>query len=117
MEDTKHKLDLLLTWCATPLQFGDHRPFAAVTLIYNWRQRVSGRAIRRECGSPDEFLQDELFTWLDCSEVAGDPKVIRTVSLVFGKLVQRQLFSYERYIQRLVARSEPGLGVNDVCPN
>ncbi|KAF8909882.1 hypothetical protein CPB85DRAFT_1435527 [Mucidula mucida] len=113
LEDTKHKLDLLLTWCITPLQFGDHRPFAAVTLIYNWRQRASARSIRRECTSPDEFLQDELFTWLDCSDVAGDPKVIRTVSLLFGKLVQRQLFSYERYIQRLVARSEPGLIVSD----
>ncbi|KIY71093.1 hypothetical protein CYLTODRAFT_419101 [Cylindrobasidium torrendii FP15055 ss-10] len=109
LEDTKRKLDLLLTWCVTPLQFGDHRAFAAVTLLMKWRQRASNRTIRR----PDQFLQDELFKWLDRSEVAADPKVISTVSMVFGKLVDKQLFSYDRYIQRLVARSEPGLAVDN----
>lgn len=110
LEDTKRKLDLLLTWCVTPLQFGDHRAFAAVTLLTKWRQRASNRTIRR----PDQFLQDELFKWLDRSEVAADPKVISTVSMVFGKLVDKQLFSYDHYIQRLIARCEPGLAVDNV---
>ncbi|KAK0226153.1 hypothetical protein IW262DRAFT_1457387 [Armillaria fumosa] len=113
LDDPKHKLDMLLTWSITPLQFGDHRPFAAITLIRNWRQRAGERALRREDRSPDEFIQDQLFSWLDSSEVAGDPKNIRAVALLFGKLIQRELFSYGSYIQRLIARGEQGLSFND----
>ncbi|KAK0461037.1 uncharacterized protein EV420DRAFT_1529889, partial [Desarmillaria tabescens] len=113
LDDPKHKLDMLLTWSVTPLQFGDHRPFAAVTLIRNWRQRAGERALRREDRSPDEFIQDQLFNWLDSSEVAGDPKNIRAVALLFGKLIQRELFSYGSYIQRLIARGEQGMSFKD----
>ncbi|GLB37302.1 putative transcription mediator complex subunit Med12 [Lyophyllum shimeji] len=103
------KLDMLLTWSVTPLQYGDHRPFAAVTLIHNWRAQAGDRATRRDFRPPDEFLQDRLFHWLDSSDVAGHPDNIRAVSLLFGKLVKQELFSYASYIQRLIARGEAGL--------
>ncbi|RDB24995.1 Mediator of RNA polymerase II transcription subunit 12 [Hypsizygus marmoreus] len=103
------KLDMLLTWCVTPLQYGDHRPFAAVTLIRNWRTLAGDRANRRDFSPPDEFLQDRLFDWLDSSESAGEPENIRAVALLFGKLVKHELFSYASYIQRLIARGEQGL--------
>lgn len=109
------KLDLLLTWAVTPLQFGDHRPFAAVTLVHFWHDRARGRANRRECKPPDEFLQDQLFTWLDSSETAGEPGNLRAVAVLFGKLVKQQLFSYAHYVQRLIARGEPGLSLIEVC--
>ncbi|KAG6886295.1 hypothetical protein C0993_006705 [Termitomyces sp. T159_Od127] len=107
------KLDMLLTWCVTPLQFGDHRPFAAVTLIRDWRMDAADRATRRHSSPPDEFLQDRLFDWLDSSSVAADPENIRSVSLLYGKLVKHELFSYASYIQRLVARGESGLLVTE----
>ncbi|KAF4567767.1 RNA polymerase II mediator complex subunit [Pleurotus pulmonarius] len=113
--DTPHdpafsdKLDRLLTWSVSPFQFGEHRPFAAVTLIREWRDRVLERAHRRHFPPPSEFLQDHLFEWLDTSEVAGDAKNIRAVSLIFGKLVKHELFSYAEYLQRLIARGETGL--------
>lgn len=91
------KLDLLLTWSVTPRQYGDHRPFAAVTLLRNWRDKAGARATRRDCTPPDERLQDQLFDWLDSSEAAGDPESIRAVTLIFGKLVKHELFSYELY--------------------
>ncbi|KAJ7755754.1 hypothetical protein DFH07DRAFT_490213 [Mycena maculata] len=103
------KLQMLLTWSVTPLQFGDHRPFAAVTLIRNWRVKVGDRATRRDFTGPDEFLQDQLFDWLDTSDIAGDPQNLRAVANLFGKLVRDDLFSYAGYIQRLVARGESGL--------
>ncbi|KAG6829453.1 hypothetical protein H0H92_004513 [Tricholoma furcatifolium] len=103
------KLDMLLTWSVTPLQFGDHRPFAAVTLIRNWRMDAAARATRRHSRPPDEFLQDRLFDWLDTSDVAIDSDNIQNVSLLFGKLVKSELFSYANYIQRLIARGEVGL--------
>ncbi|KAF6760086.1 hypothetical protein DFP72DRAFT_1031563 [Ephemerocybe angulata] len=103
------KLDMLLTWSVTPLQYGDHRPLAAVTLIRNWRDKACERATRRGQDNPHTFLQDQLFDWLDNSEVAGDSCNIRSVALLYGKLVKFDLFSYPSYIQRLIARGEPGL--------
>ncbi|KAF7321446.1 Med12 domain-containing protein [Mycena kentingensis (nom. inval.)] len=113
----KDKLQMLLTWSVTPLQFGDHRPAAAVTLIQNWRDRVGERATRRDFTSPDDFLQQQLFDWLDTSEIAGDPHNLRAVCVLFGKLVKVDLFSYAGYIQHLIARGEPGLAVAEVCPS
>lgn len=111
------KLDVLLTWCVTPLQYGDHRPFAAVALISNWRNRQHERAARRHLVSPDDFLQDQLFDWLDTSETTGKPDNSRSVALLFGRLVNRQLFSYSNYIQRLIARGEAGLSFTEVSPH
>nr|GAT57732.1 predicted protein [Mycena chlorophos] len=105
----KDKLQMLLTWSVTPLQFGDHRPFAAVTLIQNWRFTVGERATRRDFLGPDEFLQEQLFEWLDDSEIAGDIHNLRAVAILFGKLVKAELFSYAGYIQHLIARGERGL--------
>ncbi|KAG6920074.1 hypothetical protein DXG01_010142 [Tephrocybe rancida] len=107
------KLDMLLTWSVTPLQFGDHRPFAAVTIIRAWRTETADRATRRHFCPPDEFLQDRLFDWLDTSEFASSPDNIRSVSLLFGKLVKYELFSYTSYIQRLIARGEEGLSITE----
>jgi len=108
------KLDLLLTWSVTPLQYGDHRPYACVTLLRAWHEKAAKRATRRDYTPPDEFIQDRLFDWLDSSDVAGDPKHIREVSLLLENLIQNDLFSYANYIQRLIARGEPGLSFSEV---
>jgi mediator of RNA polymerase II transcription subunit 12 len=108
------KLQMLLTWSVTPLQFGDHRPFAAATLIRNWRDKVGDRATRRDVAGPEEFLQDQLFDWLDTSDIAGEAQNLRAVAILFGKLVKDDLFSYAGYIQRLVARGESGLSYSEV---
>lgn len=105
---------MLLTWSVTPLQYGEHRPLAAVTLVRLWRDKACERATRRGSQHPHDFLQDHLFDWLDSSEVAGEPGNIKAVALLYGKLVKLELFSYPNYIQRLVARAEPGLSYNDV---
>ncbi|KAF7301177.1 Med12 domain-containing protein [Mycena indigotica] len=109
----KDKLQMLLTWTVTPLQFGDHRPAAAVTLIQNWRDKIGERATRRDFCSPDEFLQEQLFEWLDTSEIAEDSHNLRAVSILYGKLVKAELFSYAGYIQHLIARGEEGLHFSD----
>lgn len=105
----KEKLDLLLTWSVTPVQYGDHRPFAAVTLICIWRNKAYARASKRNITKPNDSLQDQLFDWLDTSEIAGETNSIRDVALLYGKLVKHDIFSYSSYIQRLIARGEPGV--------
>lgn len=108
------KLDRLLTWSVTPLQYGDHRPFVALTLLKHFRNQAGERANRRDVQAPDQFLQDALFQWLDTSEAAGDINNLRWVTLLYGKLVKYEIFSYPSYIQRLIARGEPGLSSADV---
>lgn len=108
------KLDILLTWSVTPLQYGDHRPYAAACLLRGWRDKAKERAIRRDVANPDEQIQDQLFDWLDSSAAAGDVGNLPAVSLLFGELVRHELFSYAKYMQRLIARGEPGLSFNDV---
>jgi mediator of RNA polymerase II transcription subunit 12 len=51
---------------------------------------------------------------LDSSDVTGEIDNIRAVSLLFGKLIKHELFSYASYIQRLIARGEPGLSYAEV---
>ncbi|KAH0832416.1 hypothetical protein J3R83DRAFT_13456 [Lanmaoa asiatica] len=93
------KLDTLLTWAVISLQFGPHRPFAAVTLLGQYCERTAHRELSRAT------LHDYLFDWLDTSDVAADSANLRSVSALFGKLVKDGLFDYAAYIQRLVART------------
>ncbi|KAG8221691.1 hypothetical protein J3R82DRAFT_1977 [Butyriboletus roseoflavus] len=101
------KLDTLLTWAVTSLQFGPHRPLAAATLLGQYCKRTASREL--SCAT----LHDYLFDWLDTSDVAADSANLRSVSALFGKLVKDSLFDYATYIQRLVARSEPGLSCSE----
>ena len=103
------KLDFLLTWSVTPLQYGDHRPYAAACLLQLWRNKAEERAIRRDAPLPDDQIQSLIFHWLNKSEVAGEPSNLPAVALLFGQLVKHGLFSYGAYMQHLVARGEEGL--------
>ncbi|PCH43895.1 hypothetical protein WOLCODRAFT_138657 [Wolfiporia cocos MD-104 SS10] len=107
------KLDTLLTWSVTGLQYGDHRPYAAACLLRQWRAKAGARALRHEAESPDVYIQDSVFDWLDSSTDAADPDNLPAVALLFGQLVKDGLFSYQEYIQRLIARGEPGLSFSE----
>ena len=108
------KLQLLLSWSVCPVQYGDHRPYAAMTLLRAWRDRAEERASRRDFTSPNEVIQDELFDWLDDNEYAGEERNLPAISLLFGELIEKGLFSYDQYIQRIIARGETGLSFNEV---
>ena len=110
-----HKVFLLLSWSVCWLQYGDHRPYAAASLLRRWRDRTEERASRRDTDSPNEFIQDLLFRWLDTNENARDPKNLNMVALLFGELIESGLFSFDQYIQRIIARGEPGLKFGEVC--
>ncbi|KAH8119597.1 hypothetical protein DFH11DRAFT_1501865 [Phellopilus nigrolimitatus] len=108
-----NKLSLLLSWSVCRLQYGDHRPHAAVTLLRRWRDKTEERASRRDIASPTSVIQDELFNWLDTSEKAANERELSAVSLLFGEMIQKDLFSYDRYIQRMIARGETGLSFHE----
>lgn len=102
------KLDTLLTWAVTPLQYGSHRPYAAVTILRAYHERSA----RRELSSAT--LHDHIFDWLDTKSVAREVANLRAVAILLGKLVKGGLFDYAAYLQRLVARGEEGLSYSEV---
>lgn len=81
-------LALLLTWAASPAQHGVHRPFLVATLL----------ARRAE---PD--VQDALVEWLEDGDAAQSA---RGAARLMGELARAGLFSYERFLQRTLARGE-----------
>ncbi|CAE6538597.1 unnamed protein product [Rhizoctonia solani] len=109
------KLSVLLTWAVTPSQYGSHRPFLACSLL-----------ARRSEGTR---WQEGIWRWLDESEEAravgtwenereenvpssagidDGSKVVwqsrDAVALLVGELIEKGLFSYGWYMQKLIAR-------------
>lgn len=105
--DTKQ--NIVLTWAVVSSHYGDHRPFAAATLLALFKDEAKLRAMRRKLPNPANLLQEKLFMWLDTSEVARDHvNNLEGVVLLYGELCRRGLISYPWFIQRLMARGETG---------
>jgi hypothetical protein len=51
-------------------------------------------------------LHDQLFDWLDTIHEKSFVIGAREVARLFGELTRRQLFSYDRYIRRLISRCD-----------
>ncbi|KDQ49550.1 hypothetical protein JAAARDRAFT_42784 [Jaapia argillacea MUCL 33604] len=114
-----HKLRLLLSWCITPLQYGDHRPYVVSTLLTRWLKRASRRTTHSDSidtdtnstntsgagSAPARILQDELFDWLDTCECT----CVEGVARLFGELGKNGLWSFDEYLGRLISRGEIGL--------
>lgn len=61
-------------------------------------------------------MQDDLFHWLDTSPVARNhAENLESTALLFGHFVQKGLFSYGKFIQKLIARGETGAYCDPVC--
>lgn len=113
------KLDILLTWAISPTQYGHHRHYLVVTIISAWcdqqNDRDARRQMERDSGStPNEVLQDALFDFLDKSDMLAGGERLGDTALLFGQLGKAKLFSFAAYLQRLVARGEPGLSFTNV---
>jgi mediator of RNA polymerase II transcription subunit 12 len=108
------KLDMLLSWAVSPAQCGTHRPYTVVALLRHWCAAAEERASRRDTNPPHEFLHDQLFDWLDESYLATDAVCLPEVANLYGELVEKELFLYTAYVQRLIARGESGLLITSV---
>lgn len=107
------KLELLLSWGTTSSQFGSQRPYVVVSILDHWRVVTNERARRRNTLPSYEPLQDRIFEWLDNTELVEDKETIPAVASLLGKLVEKSLFSFDRYLERLIARGEQGLAVDN----
>ncbi|KAG9085643.1 RNA polymerase II mediator complex subunit, partial [Ceratobasidium sp. 392] len=109
------KLSVLLTWAVTPSQYGTHRPYLACSLL---ARRAEGTR-----------WQEGIWRWLDESDEVraigswekdentllsagangedGGKNVWHSrdaVALLVGELIEKGLFSYGWYMQKLIAR-------------
>ncbi|KZV96289.1 hypothetical protein EXIGLDRAFT_435689 [Exidia glandulosa HHB12029] len=89
-------LALLLTWAASPAQHGVHRPFLVATLI----------ARRAEYEDDPDALQNALIEWMDGSDECMASQSARGAARLMGELARVGLFSYERFLQRILARGD-----------
>lgn len=106
------RVNVLLDWSVTPLQYGDHRIYAVATILRHCKEKLDEQLALRDpsCPRSDALFQMRLFEWLDTSKIVGELENRRTVSPLIGRLIKLGLFSYTQYVQRLVARGDVGLG-------
>ncbi|KAH7339351.1 hypothetical protein B0J17DRAFT_705466 [Rhizoctonia solani] len=109
------KLSVLLTWAVTPSQYGSHRPFLACSLLARrsegtrwqegiWRWLDESEEVRavgtwedeREEGVPSSAGID------DGAKIMWQSR--DAVALLAGELIEKGLFSYGWYMQKLIAR-------------
>ena len=108
------RLNILLTWSVVPLQFGDHRPYVACTILSKWKEEAKIRSIRRRTSANND-LQERLFDWLKNEQVARDhAQNLRAVTRLYGELSKKKLFSFEAFVRRLMAIGEIGSSRKEV---
>ena len=122
------KLDTLLTWGVAHTSCGadEHRPYAVGTLLGRFerdRGMSSTRALASRGGkgksratSEDQVidLQHCLSEWLEQRTVAKQAEHSESLAKVFGELIRLQLFSYGKYLQRLIAHGDTRISSQSV---
>jgi mediator of RNA polymerase II transcription subunit 12 len=98
------KLDVLLTWSVTPDRVADSRRYAVASLF-------KGLVADADAGCQD--LQDPLVEWLDANQDFESAERSR-LALLFSELMRVNLFSYSRYLQRLIASGETSVVDSEV---
>jgi hypothetical protein len=94
------KLDVLLTWAVTPDRVAAYR-----------RQSVAS-LLRRHISDPESDcfdLQDSLIEWIDANQDLDEPAERSRVASLFAELMRTGVFSYSRYLQRLIASGETSI--------
>ncbi|KAI9030192.1 hypothetical protein CLU79DRAFT_843056 [Phycomyces nitens] len=110
-----HIIKTMCQWATSDARFGDWRSYLISSILLYWRD--STKSIERKTMLQDSligFLDEESI--LDESEAQGSDDMDTTedhtleantpIILLFGTLIRLQLFSYQKYLLRLIARGE-----------
>ncbi|KAJ1304311.1 hypothetical protein OPQ81_005471 [Rhizoctonia solani] len=109
------KLSVLLTWAVTPSQYGSHRPFLACSLLARrsegtrWQEGIWRWLDESEEVRAVGIWEDEKEGGVPSSSGIDDGAKIMwqsrdAVALLVGELIEKGLFSYGWYMQKLIAR-------------
>ncbi|KAF7724120.1 RNA polymerase II mediator complex subunit [Apophysomyces ossiformis] len=108
-------VEIMCRWATSEFRHGDWRAFLIYSILLNWRDQDKGQDRKT-------ILQDALIHFLDSEilleedteeyNVDIDQGKLRNtpVTFLFDTLIRLHLFSYQRYLLRLIARGdlEPG---------
>ncbi|KAF8330831.1 uncharacterized protein EI90DRAFT_3124044 [Cantharellus anzutake] len=96
------KLNILLTWSVTA-RSGEQPIYVAVCIIADWLAQTGPK----RTPNPKRFVHDSLLSWLDTSEIARDhANYLANTSFLYGELVRRDLVSFTKLVQRIIARGD-----------
>ena len=93
----EEKVFILLDWAIGLFQLGNHRPYAAYTLLHRWSEQYDEHRPK-----PFDFYPI-LYKWLDTFPAAKKEDNALAIGITFGELIRQGLFSYSRYLQSLIA--------------
>lgn len=101
-ETFNRKLNTLLTWSVTA-RSGEQPIYVAACILSDWLHQTAPK----RTSNPKKFLHESLLAWLDASETARDhSNYLNGISLLYGELVRRDLISYLKIVQKVIARGD-----------
>lgn len=101
-ETFNRKLNILLTWSVTA-RSGEQPIYVAACVLADWFQQTGPK----RTSNPKKFLHESLLVWLDTSDTARNHSdYLNSISLLYGELVRRDLISYLKIVQKVIARGD-----------
>ncbi|BEI81318.1 hypothetical protein CcaverHIS002_0204780 [Cutaneotrichosporon cavernicola] len=107
----EEKVFILVNWAMGLYQMGVHRPYAVYTILKKWQQW------QEEIRPNDHFdFFPILYQWLDTSIPARKAENVLPIGISFGELTRQGLFSYGRYLNRLISHGHSSRFANGKGP-
>ncbi|GES85186.1 hypothetical protein RCL_jg26864.t1 [Rhizophagus clarus] len=105
-EVSRH-IHTLCRWTITPFREGDFRAYSVSTILDIWKNGVSDVKEKLE---RETIIQSSLVEFLDIypfgENELNEQEESETIARLFGVLTKNGHFSYQRYLQRLIARGD-----------
>ncbi|CAI2174498.1 11999_t:CDS:10 [Funneliformis geosporum] len=97
----------LCYWAITSFREGDFRVYSASTILDIWKNEVSAE---EKLEQRQSTIQSSLVEFLDVYPLGKnelkEEEELEMLSRLFGELTRNGHFSYQRYLQRLIARGD-----------
>ncbi|KAL0073025.1 hypothetical protein F4703DRAFT_1773010 [Phycomyces blakesleeanus] len=110
-----HIIKTMCQWATSDARYGDWRPYLIASILLHWRD--SSKTTERKT-----MLQDSFIRFLDEESLSDETEIQNSdeinanndptfekntpIILLFSTLIRLQLFSYQKYLLRLIARGE-----------
>lgn len=119
----KSRVHSLCEWAITNSRHGHHRVYLVGTLLNIWRESHSLSPYMSTDVEKSSRLQSALMEFLDIfngttldprqsshhnplHQPSGTEDTLEAMTRLFGNLIHERLFSYQQYLQRLIARGD-----------
>ncbi|ORX89986.1 hypothetical protein K493DRAFT_63300 [Basidiobolus meristosporus CBS 931.73] len=104
----ERKVFTLCNWVITNLRPGSHKIYIVLTLLFRMKEKYDQGVADEGQTSYSDLLQEVLLKFLDtyaCTP-ANDGEEYDAIAWLYGEFAKADLFSYSRYLQRLISRGD-----------